>query len=459
MSGLILAVLVLVILSVILQVVAMLRSRSAGLEGLASTLDRVSQSLDRSEKAVRQELQQVRIDTKEDARMLRKEVQDTLLQIAGSSQKSVLDLGTLQSDQFSHFSSRLAEVGATVENRLDGIRKTLVENLTLVRSDNETKLEQMRVTVDEKLQGTLDRRLGESFQQVSDRLDQVHRGLGEMQVLTNGVGDLKKVLTNVKARGTWGEVQLGNLLQEVLSEQQYAKNVETRPGSGERVEFAVKLPGNGDGDEPVWLPIDSKFPVEDYQRLVEAAERGDADAVEVSAKALENAARSCAKTIHEKYVNPPGTTDFAIMFLPTEGLYAEVLRRPGLSESLQHDYRVMVTGPTTLCAFLNSLQMGFRTLAIAKRTSEVWKMLGTVKAEFGKFGDALDKVKKKLEAASKSIETAERRSRAITRQLTKVEELPSVDRAVLVGDGRVLLDPHLETEQNFALAETAAALN
>lgn len=439
MTMLMVVVLAGVVACIILQVVTLVRSNYAGIDGLGRRLDLLAQNQERSEKSVREKLQQLRSDSKEDARTLRKEVQDTLLQISGSSQKSVLELGTLQSEQFGQFSQRLSEVGTTVENRLDGIRITLVDNLTLVRSDNEKKLEQMRLTVDEKLQSTLDRRLGESFKQVSEKLEQVHRGLGEMQVLTNGVGDLKKVLTNVKARGTWGEVQLGNLLQEVLSEQQYGKNIETKFASGERVEYAVKFPGSAGGDEPVWLPIDSKFPVEDYQRLVDASNAGDMDAVEVAAKSLEAAAKQCAKAIRDKYVNPPHTTEFAIMFLPTEGLYAEVLRRPGLCECLQREYRVVLTGPTTLWAVLNSLQMGFTTLAIAKRSGEVWNLLGAVKGEFGKFGETLQAVRKKLEAASKSIDTAEVRTRAIERHLRKIEELPATETQGLLGE--VVLPP------------------
>jgi DNA recombination protein RmuC len=290
----------------------------------------------------------------------------------------------------------------------------------------------MRNTVDEKLHATLEQRLGESFKLVSDRLEQVHRGLGEMQTLAAGVGDLKKVLTNVKTRGTWGEVQLAALLEQVLTAEQYAENVATRPKSNDRVEFAIRLPGREDG-EPVWLPIDAKFPIEDYQKLLEAQERADPAAVEVAARALETRLKNEARTIREKYVEPPHTTDFAILYLPIEGLYAEVLRRPGLAEALQRDWRVSIAGPTTLAAMLNSLQMGFRTLAIEQRSSEVWAVLGAVKSEFGKFGEALSHTKKKLQEASNSIDKAEVRTRAVTRKLKEVEALPAVESAALLG--------------------------
>ena len=282
----------------------------------------------------------------------------------------------------------------------------------------------MRATVDEKLQGTLERRLGEAFRAVSDRLEQVHQGLGAMQQLASDVGGLQKVLANVKTRGGWGEVQLGALLEQVLTPEQFARNVKTRDDSNENVEFAIKLPGNEDG-APVWLPIDAKFPTEDYQRLLAAQEKGDLALVENATKSLEAQLKKSAKDICQKYINPPKTTDFALMFLPTEGLYAEAIRRIGLVEQVQRECRVILAGPTTLAALLNSLQMGFRTLAIQKRSSEVWNLLATVKTEFGKFGDALAKVKDKLDQASTDMDKVAVRSRAITKQLNKVEELPS----------------------------------
>jgi DNA recombination protein RmuC len=324
-----------------------------------------------------------------------------------------------------------AEVAAKVDGRLHALQ-----------DDNAKRLEQMRQTVDEKLQGTLEKRLGESFRLVSAQLEAVQRGLGEMQSLATGVGDLRKVLSNVKVRGTWGEVQLGSLLEQLLAPDQFAKNVATRPGTGERVEFAIRLPGRGDGDAEVLLPIDAKFPVEDYQRLVEASERGDAAGVEEATRALEVRIKGCAKDIHEKYLNPPMTTDFAILFLPTEGLYAEVVRRLGLVELLQRDHKIVVAGPTTLAALLNSLQMGFRTLAIQKRSSEVWQVLGAVKTEFGKFGDVLEKVQKKLEEASNTIDAANVRRRAIEKKLTKVQELPAAEEDLLLPRLKIAeLDP------------------
>lgn len=306
------------------------------------------------------------------------------------------------------------------KNELQDLRTTVDGRLASIQSENDKKLEQMRQTVDEKLQGTLEARLGESFKQVSDRLEQVYKGLGEMQTLATGVGDLKRILTNVKTRGTWGEVQLGGLLEQTLAPGQYAQNVATT-ATGERVEYAIKLPGPRNDGTPVWLPIDAKFPVEDYQRLVEASERGDIEALDRASRQLESAIKFCAKTLSEKYIAPPCTTDFGILFLATEGLYAEAMRRPGLSEYIQRDYRVVLAGPSTLSALLNSLQMGFRTLAIQQRSSEVWEVLGAVKSEFGKYADVLAKIKKKLNDAQSTVEKAESRTRVIQRKLRDVE--------------------------------------
>jgi DNA recombination protein RmuC len=329
--------------------------------------------------------------------------------------KQLKDFGGLMQQQ-------LADMNRSIQNSLTEVRNTLQSQLLTLQQGNETKLDQMRATVEEKLQTTLEARLGESFRLVSDRLEQVHKGLGEMQTLAAGVGDLKRVLTNVKTRGGFGEVQLGALLEQVLTPEQYAVNVATRPGSSERVEFAIRLPGRG---EPCWLPIDAKFPVEDYERLHQAQERADPVAVEEAARALENRIKVEARRIREKYVESPHTTDFALLFLPSEGLYAEVLRRPGLVDTLQREQRVVITGPTTLAAMLNSLQMGFRTLAIEKRSSEVWQVLGAVKSEFGKFGEVLARVKDQLQAASNTIEKAETRTRAMDRALKSVEALPT----------------------------------
>ncbi len=317
---------------------------------------------------------------------------------------------------------RLTALTADNEKRLTDIRTTLEAKLGAIQQDNAAKLEQMRATVDEKLQSTLETRLGQSFQLVSDRLEAVQRGLGEMQSLAAGVGDLKRVLTNVKTRGTFGEVQLGALLDQILVAEQYAANVATVPGSSERVEYAIRLPGTEEG-VPVWLPIDAKYPVEDYQRLLDAQDNADVEAAALASRALEMRVREEAKRIRTKYVAPPHTTDFAILFLPTEGLYAEVIRRPGLSDLLQRDFRVTVAGPTTLTALLNSLQMGFRTLAIEKRSSEVWQVLAAVKTEFGKFGTVLEKTRKQLDTVRNSIDTAGVRTRAIERRLRGVESL------------------------------------
>ena len=336
-------------------------------------------------------------------------------------------------------SERLAEqllqLSEANARRLGEVRSAVDARLVALQEGNEKKLEQMRATVDEKLQSTLETRLTESFRQVAERLDQVHKGLGDMQALARDVGTLNRVLTNVKTRGVFGEVQLAALLEQVFTPEQYATNVATVPGSSERVEFAIRLPGRGErgsGEAPLWLPIDAKFPREDYERLLDAHERADVPALEAAAKAIEARLRLEARRIREKYVAPPHTTDFGILFLPTEGLYAEALRRPGLVEALQREFKVMLAGPTTLLATLTSLQMGFRTLALEKRSAEVWEVLGAVKTEFAKFGDVLARTKKKLDEAGSAIEQAEVRSRAMARQLRSVEALPEARAAQLL---------------------------
>ena len=343
-------------------------------------------------------------------------------QLADDARKS-REESTLALNRFGEqLQARLVALTADNEKRMGEVRATLEAKLGAIQQDNAAKLEQMRATVDEKLQSTLETRLGQSFKLVSERLEAVQRGLGEMQALATGVGDLKRVLTNVKKRGIFGEVQLGALLEDMLTAEQYDSNVITIPGSNDRVEFAIRMPGQAQG-EHVYLPIDAKFPVEDYQRLLDAQENVDVDAALRAGNALETRVRDEAKRIASKYVSPPHTTDFAVLFLPTEGLYAEVIRRPGLFEKLQREHRITVAGPTTLSALLNSLQMGFRTLAIAQRSSEVWSILGAVKTEFGKFGDVLDKVKKKLDEAGKHIDATGIRTRAIERKLRGVETL------------------------------------
>ncbi len=323
-------------------------------------------------------------------------------------------------------STQIASVAGLQNQQFETLRSTVGQGLEKIRIENADKLEQMRRTVDEKLHATLEQRLSESFKQVSERLELVHKGLGEMQSLAAGVGDLKKVLSNVKNRGVMGEVQLAALLEQILTPEQYETNVATKPDSRDRVEFAIKLPGR-DSESPVWLPLDAKFPTEDYQRLQEAQDAADPVAVEAAAKALEARIRLEAKTIAEKYLAPPATTDFGLLYLPFEGLYAEVLRRPGLFEALQRDYRVTICGPTTLSALLNSLQMGFRTLAIEKRSSEVWQVLGAVKSEFGRFGEVLANTKRQLQTVANSIDAAETRTRQIERKLKDVEALPGAE--------------------------------
>lgn len=315
------------------------------------------------------------------------------------------------------------EIGASLNTGLTTLTQSVEQRLSSLQNDNAKKLDQMRETVDEKLQATLEKRFGDSFKLVSDRLDQVHKGLGEMQTIAIGVGDLKKVLSNVKTRGTWGEAQLGNLIEEIMTGEQYEKNVMTKKGSRDAVEYAIKLPGNGDVDH-VWLPIDAKFPLDDYQRLIESEDRADLVNSAELRKSLENRIKSEAKDIHTKYIDVPYTTDFGILFVPIESLYAEVLRIPGLFESIRRDYKVIITGPTTIQAILNSLHMGFRTLSIQKRSSEVWEVLGVVKKEFGKFGDLLEKTQEKLNQAGKTIEDAVKKTRTIEKKLGKVGDSP-----------------------------------
>ena len=394
---------------------------------LGKMRETIEQSLRTIQEGNEKKLDQMRRDAAEGGQKTREETKASLKEFNESVGKRIDDFVQWQRVQFGNVIEQLKGLTDTNEKRLTEVRKTVEERLKGLQEDNSKNLEKMRQTVDEKLEGTLEKRLGESFKLVSERLEQVYKGLGEMQKLAAGVGDLKKVLTNVKARGTWGEVQLGAMLEQILTLDQYDTNVATK-GGDERVEFAVKLPGRGDAvDEVVWLPIDAKFPIEDYQRLLEAQEKADVEAAEAAAKQLEIRVKGCAKDISDKYVSPPNTTDFGILYLPMEGLFAEVIRRPGLPETIQRDYRVVVAGPTTLWSVLNSLQMGFRTLAIEKRSSEVWSLLAAVKTEFGKYGAVLDKVQKKLQQASNTIDSAAVRSRAIERKLRDVQELPAME--------------------------------
>ncbi|MCU1444328.1 MAG: putative RmuC family protein [Herminiimonas sp.] len=455
------------VLILILQIVAM---RRGGAADVAQQLAQLQAALERHQQQTSERTErELRAQVQSSAQSTRQELTGNLAEFQKTIAVQLTSVATLQNSQIDSFSQQLVKLneanalqleamrqaitrqaqagreeqsivlkrfGDTLNQTLSSLTESNAQRMTEVRStleakirelqtDNGARLEEMRRTVDEKLHATLEHRLGESFKLVSDRLEKVHQGLGEMQQLAIGVGDLKRVLTNVKTRGTWGEVQLGMLLEQVLTADQYAKNVEAVPGSGERVEFAIKLPGMDSGSVPVWLPIDAKFPKEQYERLVEAAEHADADGVVLAGRELERAVRLEAKTISEKYLSPPLTTDFAILFLPTEGLYAEVMRRPGLADEVQRVCRVCISGPSTLSALLNSLQMGFRTLALEKRSSEVWQVLGAVKTEFGKFGDVLAATKATLEKAAKNIEQAETRTRQMTRKLKSVEALPS----------------------------------
>jgi DNA recombination protein RmuC len=377
-------------------------------------------------KLLRSELRAAREEAAASASALRQEVSRTHQTGTETLVHTLSQIGEAQTNKFQAFTGQLKTLTESNQSGLKHLQQTVDGRLQELRSSNEKKLEQMREVVDEKLQSTLDKRLGESFKLVGDRLEAVQQGLGEMRSLASGVGDLKKVLTNVKTRGTWGEVQLGTLLDQILTPEQFDTNVKTKPDSREVVEFAIRLPGPDDDPQRcVWLPIDAKFPQEDYLRLVEASEQGDGAAVQAATAALVRSIQDSAKDVSTKYLNPPMTTDFAILFLPTEGLYAEALRHPGLVERLQRDHRIVVAGPTTLAAVLNSLRIGFRTLAIEQRSSEVWKVLGAVKHEFGKFGGVLEKVKRQLETAGRTLDETGVRTRQMQRKLKSVEALPA----------------------------------
>ena len=362
----------------------------------------------------------------------RTELQQSLSTFQDGLLKRINENFNTQKNQLDIFAKQLSVVSNTTDQKLSMVRETLEKRLQVLQEDNNKKLEQMRATVDEKLHQTLEKRLGESFKIVSDRLEMVHKGLGEMQHLATGVGDLKKVLSNVKTRGIWGEIHLSQLLEQLLTQDQYDSQVRTKKGSNDAVDFAIKLPGKLDNGDAVWLPIDAKFPLEAYQALYDAQDQGDKEQAELMKKQLESRVKLEAKTISEKYIDPPHTTDFSVLYFPTEGLYAEVLRLSGLQELLQTKYKVLIAGPTTFAALLNSLQMGFRTLAIEKRSSEVWTLLGTVKTEFGKFGDILDKTYKKLQEAGNTIDTAARKSRTIERKLRSVQDVPSLEAKTFV---------------------------
>lgn len=415
--------------------IAVLLGTVAAVGLLVMILVRLRQgSTDSAERVLRDELRAGRGESQEAARELREELGRGLKDGNDSLTKSLAENSKVQNAQLEGFTKKLEELSESNRRAIDRVRENLEERVKELREGNEKKLEEMRKTVDEKLHETLEKRLGESFKLVSERLENVQKGLGEMQNLASGVGDLKRVLTNVKARGTWAEYQLGDILGQTLTPEQYASNVQTRENTTERVEFAVKLPGpEEDPGSCIWLPIDSKFPTEDYQRLQAAADKADAEAVEKSLTAFLRTVRNSAREIQTKYINPPSTTDFAVLFLATEGMYAEVLRQPGMLEEIQQNHRILIAGPTTLTALLNSLRMGFRTLAIEKQASEVWQVLAAVKTEFGKFGEVLDKVKRQLDTASRSIEQTGTRTRAMERKLRSVESLPDDKATELLG--------------------------
>ena len=392
---------------------------------------------------------------------LRREISTMLMQtreeLLTNISNKIAENGNTQQLQLTNLTNlneqKLENTRKNMEEKLELIRRIVEDRLLYMQKDNADKLEKMRVTVDEKLQGTLEQRLGESFKVVNDRLESVYKGLGEMQTLAQGVGDLKKIFTNVKARGTWGEIELGNILQEYLTQDQYLCSAKTKPNATEFVEFAIKLPGKTDGQN-VLLPVDSKFPVEDYKRLVDAQDIGDIDAINAARKSLENSVKLFAKDIHDKYIETPYTTDFGIMFLPTESLYCEIVKNTALIETLTQKYRVIVSGPNTFVALLNSLQMGFRTLAIEKRSSEVWKLLGGVKSEFEKFGELLDKTNKKLQEISNTMERASAKTRTIQRKLKNVEALPIGDENEFYGNDLVDALPSSEDiidDENYSV--------
>jgi len=415
---------ILSILTILLILFIYIKYRNVSLKTIEERILFLEREFEKFDKLVREEMQKGREEANVNARSLREEITNNIKLMGDAIVKNMGELANLQKSQLGIFANQLSNLSEVTEKRLEKMRDTIENRLQTLQEENSKKLEQMRAVVDEKLHATLEKRLGESFKMVSERLELVHKGLGEMQHLASSVGDLKKVLTNIKTRGTWGEIQLGNLLEQILSPEQFLKNVATKKGSNDHVEFAIKLPGRTADEQEVLLPIDAKFPQEDYQRLLDAYEQTNQEKVDEITKQLERTIISEATKIKNKYLDPPYTTDFAIMFLPTEGLFAEVLRIPGLCERLQAEFRVVVTGPTTLAALLNSLQMGFRTLAIEKRSSEVWQLLGAVKTEFGKFGELLEKTNEKLKQASKTIEDAAKKSRTIEKKLQDVQSIP-----------------------------------
>ncbi|MBK7980356.1 MAG: DNA recombination protein RmuC [Ignavibacteriae bacterium] len=420
---------ILLIIIIIMQILSYIKINKQNLTetetNIFQKLESINSELDND---IENEFKRNREENLQSSKLVREEVGNSVRHLGETLSNRIRDISERQKDQLDIVENRMQKLILTNEEKFDKLKDQVSKQLSEIQEKNEKKLEEMRNTVDEKLHSTLEKRLGESFKLVSDRLELVHKGLGEMQNLAIGVGDLKKVLSNVKDRGTWGEIQLGTLLEQILTHDQYEKNVKTKAGSNALVEFAIKLPGkNNLSSDIVWLPIDAKFPLEDYQRLILAREKADLPLIDESLKKLEKSIKDAAKDISTKYLDPPNTTDFAFMFLPMESLYAEVLSLPGLFDTVQREYKVTIAGPANFVAVLNSLQMGFRTLVIEKRSSEVWKLLSIVKTEFSKFGDLLENTQKKLDQASQSIGDASRKTRTIERKLRDVQVLPSAE--------------------------------
>ena len=436
------------ILLAIVNIVLVLRGQER--VDIKSQLKEVESSIENS---IKDEFQRNRTENYENAKISREELARSLKSFEDKFSQNIKELNELLRQKFGDFNQQQVENNKQATDHIKEVETTIEKQLRAIREDNTRQLDEMRKTVDEKLQSTLEKRLSESFKLVSERLEQVHKGLGEMQTIASGVGDLKKVLSNVKTRGVLGEYQLGNILEQILTPDQYGRNVATKKGSQANVEYAIKLPGKNT-DEEVWMPVDSKFPIESYEVLVEMYEQGIPEQIELAQKVLIKAVERFAKEIGAKYIDPPHTTDFGIMFLPVESLYAEVLRHPGLFETLQRKYKITITGPTTLSALLNSLQMGFRTLAVQKRSSEVWRVLGAVKTEFSKFSDQLSKVQKQLDTASGSLETLRStRTNQIERRLRVIETLDPVESKDVLELSQGEKDEELESETPDGVAD------
>ncbi len=467
-TGLLIALVILVLIAIALQVLLLRRGNTDGSAQTADALGQIETAMkqlptaqhlrEESGAARKEQADQAKADRDEQAKHAKSQREELSQKFDSFGRKSSADIDTLgrhQRQQLKDFADNLAKLTELSDKKADALREAVEKKLDQLQQSNEQKLEKMRQTVDEKLHKTLETRLGESFKLVSERLEKVHQGLGEMQELAGGVNDLKRVMSNVKTRGTWGEVLLGSLLEQVLTAEQYEKNCKVRPRSDVQVEYAVKMPGpdDEDGRGHIYLPIDAKFPRESYERIIQASDAADPVALEAAHKELDATVLSFARDIREKYIAPPYTTDFAILFVPTEGLYAELVRRPGLVDRLQRDCRVNLAGPTTLLALLNSLQMGFRTLAIQKRSGEVWKLLGGVKQEFGKFEDWIAAVQKKLSSASKEMDKAAVRTRQINRKLSKVQELPTAEASVPLSAAAASLTPAIDDDDEGDGAE------